>query len=91
MEKEQLIALIVEDLKHNKLLNGLDSIGLTDNGTYTLGLDLLLAELMGHEKGTIPDEFLTVYQSTMLSVSPTTTDEEMQQIASDLYNVLNRI
>lgn len=91
METEHLITLIREDLKHNKLLNGLDSIGLSDNGTYTLGLDMLLAELMGYKKGSIPDEFITIYQSAMLSVPQNATDEELQHLAINLYNELNRL
>lgn len=30
MERDKIIALIAEDIKHNQLLNGLDSIGLND-------------------------------------------------------------
>jgi hypothetical protein len=47
MERDKIISLIWEDLKHNQLLNGLDSIGLMDNDKYLLSLDKYIAQMMG--------------------------------------------
>jgi len=47
MERENIITLLEQDIKHNQLLNGLEEIGLTDNDKYTLSIDLLVADING--------------------------------------------
>ncbi len=47
--KEIIISLIEKDLKNNQLLNGLYSIGLTDDDAYTLHLDMIISKLMGNK------------------------------------------
>jgi hypothetical protein len=86
MEREKIITLLVEDLKHNQLLNGLESIGLTDNGRYLLSLDRYIAQLMGFE--TLPDEWQDVYQQSMLSVCCSLSEDELQSKAQELYQRL---
>ena len=91
MEREKIIALIVEDMKHNQLLSGLNSIGLTDNDRYSLKIDALVAELMGFEKGTIPDKWFGCYHKTMLNITSKYTANELQEQAVILYNALQDI
>lgn len=89
MEREEIIALMVEDLKHNQLLNGLHSIGLADDDKYILKLDMLIAKKMGYK--TIPDTWLTLYQQTMLSVTHTASNDELRTVSEELYKNLNSI
>lgn len=91
MEKQKIITLIREDLKHNQLLNGLGSIGLWDNEQYLLSLDLLIAELMGHGKGKIPDEWFNCYQQVMLSVPNNLPSKELEMLANSLYETLSNL
>jgi hypothetical protein len=91
MEKEKVIALLVEDIKHNQLLNGLDSIGLWDHDRYTLELDILIADLMGYKHGMIPDSWLDVYHKTMLSIPNNLTPKEAKTRAVILYNDLLQV
>ncbi len=88
MEKEKIIALIAEDIKHNQLLNGLDSIGLWDHDRYTLELDVLIAEIMGYKHGMIPDCWFDAYHKTMLSIPHNLTSKEAKTRAIIHYNDL---
>ncbi|MNK09782.1 hypothetical protein D3C87_277590 [compost metagenome] len=91
MEKEKIISLIAEDMKHNQLLNGLESIGLSDNDRYVLSLDLFIAQLMGHDRGKIPDAWLDRYQQTMLTIPFNLTPKEIHRRAIILFESLSTI
>lgn len=91
MEKEKIIALLAEDIKHNQLLNGLDSIGLSDNDRYILKLDMFIADLMGYKHGMIPDSWLDVYHKMMLSIPHNLTSKEAKTRAVILYNDLLQV
>jgi hypothetical protein len=91
MEKEKIIALLVEDIKHNQLLNGLDSIGLWNHDCYVLELDILIADLMGYRHGMIPDSWLDIYHKTMLSIPNNLTPKEAKIRAVILYNDLLQV
>ena len=91
MEKEKIIALLTEDIKHNQLLNGLDSIGLWDHDRYILELDILIADLMGYKHGMIPDSWFDVYHKTMLSIPHDLTSKEAHTRAIILYNDLLQV
>jgi len=84
MERDKIIALISEDIKHNSLINGLHTIGLTDSDNYLLKLDVLIAELMGHSK--IPNRWLTTYQSTMLDIPHSISEIEARSRAIILFD-----
>ena len=85
MEKEIIIQILVADILHNQLLNGLNSIGLTDNDKYTLELDILVAEMMGITKGHIPDSWFSIYHCVMLNINHTTNPK---QEAERMYTLL---
>lgn len=89
MEREKIIALIVADIKHNSLINGLQEIGLMDNDNYLLKLDVLIAELMGHSK--VSDSWLTSYQSTMLDIPHSINENEAHSRAIILFDILSEI
>ena len=58
MQKDKIITLLEQDIKHNRLLNGLEEIGLTDNDKYSLSIDLLVANMMGYPETKVPDKWL---------------------------------
>lgn len=89
MERDKIISLIWEDLKHNQLLNGLDSIGLMDNDKYLLTLDKYIAQMMGYTN--IPDTWHNIYQQTMLSTSPNHSKSELHNLAKELFEQLKDI
>lgn len=57
MGTTQIITLIAQDIKRYVPINGLDSIELTDNDRYTLGIDFLVADMMGYQDGKVPHSF----------------------------------
>lgn len=87
MEREKIIALIVADIIHNSLINGLHTIGFTDNDNYLLKLDVLIAELMGYS--TKSDKWLTTYQSTMLNIPHSLSAKEAHSRAISLFETLS--
>lgn len=91
MERDRIIALITEDIKHNQLLNGLGSIGLNDNDRYTLSLDLVIADMMGYSEGKVPDKWLETYHKTMLSIPHKLTAKEAQSRAIILFEALSTL
>ena len=91
MERENIITLLEQDIKHNQLLNGLEEIGLTDNDKYTLSIDLLVADIMGYSEGNVPDKWLEIYHQTMLAVPFNIDIEEVNRRAVILFAVLSTI
>ncbi len=91
MEREKIIALIAEDIKHNQLVNGLNAIGLIDNDKYTLDIVWIVADLMGMPKGKVPDGWVETYQQTMLTIPNNLTPKEAQSRANNLYQALSII
>jgi hypothetical protein len=91
MEREKIITLLEQDIKHNQLLNGLESIGLTDNDRYSLSLDLVIADMMGYPKTKVPDKWLEAYHKTMLNIPFNITSKEAQSLAKNLFEALSII
>lgn len=89
MEGDKIISLIWEDLKHNQLLNGLDSIGLMGSDKYLLSLDKYIAQMMGYTS--TPDTWQDIYQQTMLSASPNHSKSELHNLAKNLFEQLLKI
>ncbi len=88
MNEKLIKKLLVADIKHNQLINGLYNIGLMDNDKYTLDIDFVVAELLGITKGNVPDEWLDTYHSSMLNLQSTMTDDEIGMLAEELYSRL---
>lgn len=91
MERDKIIALLVEDIKHNRLLNGLNNIGLNDNDRYVLSIDLVIADMMGYTKGKVPDRWLETYHKTMLSIPNNIAPKEAHSRAIILFEALSNI
>lgn len=89
MEREKIITLISEDMKHNSLINGLYGIGLTDNDNYLLKIDLIVADMMGVSP--IPDAWLELYQKTMLNIPHSLTQEQAYIGAVNLFDALTDV
>ena len=53
MNEKIIKKLLIADIKHNQLINGLYKIGLMDNDKYTLNLDLIVAEMFSVKNGNI--------------------------------------
>ncbi len=53
MNEKIIKKLLIADIKHNQLINGLYNIGLMDNDKYTLNLDLIVAEMFSVKNGNI--------------------------------------
>ena len=87
--KRTILQLLVADIKHNQLLNGLYDMGFYDDDLYMLNIDFIVANMMGVSP--IPDAWLDIYHKTMLDVRSGTTDEERLQIAEELYERLVNI
>jgi hypothetical protein len=88
MNEKLIKKLLVADIKHNQLINGLYNIGLMDNDKYTLDIDFVVAELLGIKNGAVPDEWLNTYHSKMLNLQTTMTDDEIVELANELFQQL---
>lgn len=84
--KEIIIQLIVEDIKHNQLLNGLYAIGLSDNERYTSNIPLVVAQLMQKQP---KDYWLDTYHQTMLNIPHEMTAKEALSAAQTLFEDLS--
>jgi len=92
MEKQELIIKLIEqDIRHNQLLNGLNSIGLTDNDTYTLDLDFIISKLMDLLEDSSLDKWFDKYHRTMLSLPYNLTPKEQQRRAKKLFEALSNL
>ena len=63
--KDLIISLIKEDLRHNQLVLNLNEMGLDSGGNYDLSLLATIANLMGIPTGKVSDQFGDVYESFM--------------------------
>jgi len=91
MNRDNIIKLIENDIKHNQLLNGLNEIGLTDNERYTLDVVWIVADMMGIEKTKLSERWLDLYHSTMLNIPNNLTQKEVHSKAIILLNDLSNI
>ena len=87
--KRTIVQLLVADIKHNQLLNGLYNMGFYNDDLYMLNIDFIVTEMMGVSP--MPDAWLDLYHKTMLEVRSCITDEERLQIAEELYERLVNI
>jgi len=59
--KELIITLIKQDMKHNQLVLGLQQLGLSCDDYHYLQIYRIIAELMGYKKGVIDEKWLGIY------------------------------
>lgn len=91
MDTKLILRLLLEDIKHNQLINGLESIGLSDNDRYVTNLDIIIGELMGYGKSEIPDDWLSAYHAVMMNVLPELEEEQCLELATNLYRELLKV
>jgi hypothetical protein len=90
--KELIIALIREDLVHQRLLSGLNNLGLHADD-YSLNLSELIFSLLGYEAGTVPDRlyerYLQLREEQLQSVILNRTfRSQALKLAEDIYEVM---
>ncbi|MEX1002030.1 MAG: hypothetical protein WDZ35_07940 [Crocinitomicaceae bacterium] len=84
-KREIIVKIIVQDIRHNMLLNGLQGIGLVDDERYTLNIDQIVAELMGKQP---TDDWMNTYWQTMVKLQPNMTPKEQVSVANNLFESL---
>lgn len=92
LENEKLIIrLIVQDIKHNQLVQGLSQLELDSDGHYELEIVHIVSSLMGIPEGGIHETWGNTYdwfmeQSTDLPVS--TDSHDLYRLAEECYHKL---
>lgn len=94
INKELIIALIQQDLKHSQLILGLDDLGLSASDKHSLEIFDILANLMQVPEGHVESEWARVYltymsESREVEIDHTTTP--MMPYAISCYDDLAEI
>lgn len=84
IQQSLVVALILQDLKHNQLLQNIEALGFEDQGKYSLDLISVICEVMS-----VPDElrdkWIEVYVSYLDQAKET---ETLEQLAKRCYQDL---
>jgi hypothetical protein len=89
---ELIIELILQDLKHNQLIQGLDRLALDAGYCHYLGLLDLIQKLMG-VPDKLMDEFTTIYMASMdrcLEFPISKSGEELRPLANGCYVLMKK-
>lgn len=92
--KELIINLIQQDLKHNQLLLGLKNIGLGRGDLHYLRILDIVCKLMDVPEGDIADRWGAVYSSIMedaINYEITSSGESLRSLAEACYSQLKAI
>jgi hypothetical protein len=92
--KELIISLIQQDLKHNQLVLGLDELGLEASEKHCLDILDIVANLMKVPGGHVEYDWCRLYVTFMQeckTVGVTHTTETMKPFAEACYNGLMEI
>ena len=65
LNKELVISLIQQDLKHCQLVSGLEGLGFDSGGIHSLEILEIVSKLMDVPKGRVSDEWGQVYHDFM--------------------------
>ncbi|NHE56389.1 hypothetical protein [Cyclobacterium plantarum] len=87
---ELIIELIIQDLKHNQLILGLDRLNLDAGYCHYLGIMDLIQRLMGVADDAM-DEFSATYMAAMhrsLEFPISRSEEELKPLAIECYKNL---
>ena len=69
MNNQKLItALLLQDMKHNQLVLGIEQLGFVSDDYHTLQIYDIVAELMGLQPGKISNKWSDIYLSYMKKV-----------------------
>ncbi|MEX2565823.1 MAG: hypothetical protein WD431_07775 [Cyclobacteriaceae bacterium] len=88
---ELIIELILQDLKHNQLVLGLDRLNLDAGYCHFLGILDLIQKLMG-VPGELSDDFCTVYMGFIersLEFPISRSGEELRSLAKECFECLS--
>ena len=95
MNKDLLIVdLILQDLRHMQLIYGLEAIGLTEEGFYSLDLCFCIAELMGVRGEESIDKLYKVYRvhiEKCRDLEITCSRENLRTLAKECYQQLKKL
>jgi hypothetical protein len=88
--RELIVSLIQQDLKHNQLTTGLAKLGLEPD-VHSLEIVEVVARLMGVEKGDVSDQWVKTYFSFLdrahhFKISELA--EELKPLAEECYDLL---
>ncbi|PCJ94926.1 MAG: hypothetical protein COA50_11125 [Flavobacteriaceae bacterium] len=89
--KDLIVQLIQQDLKHSQLTQGLQKLGLNDSGIHCLDLISIVASLMGIPKGKIQDHWAAIYGSFLDEAHKhpiSNLAEELKPLAEKCYDML---
>lgn len=92
--KDLVIRLIQQDMKHHQLISNLESIGLRSDGIYYLELMEIISEIMQVPKDDIEDRWSNTYLHFMNQVSNypvTSKGEGLMDLAEECYENLKII
>jgi hypothetical protein len=88
MENQRLIIeLISEDIRNNKLIVGLNNLGM-DASEYASGLSVTILQLMGFTDTERTDNLYEQYDTKLSAVTPDNADfktEELNALALEIY------
>jgi hypothetical protein len=90
---ELIIELILQDLKHNQLVLGLDKLNLDAGYCHFLGILDLIQRLMGVSEE-LNDDFCTAYMGFMqrcLEFPISRSGEELRPLASECFECLSKM
>lgn len=90
INKTLILHLIQADLKHNQLINALESIHLDTDGVYYINLADAVAKLMGMD-GEKSDQWFAIYDSYMEQAHSHAVEDRgsnLAPIAQDCYSHL---
>lgn len=92
-DKEFIIKLIKDDLISTKLVTGLESLGLSDSGNYSLHLGQTIFSLIGYKADSeleekVFDEYCGLTRK-IVYIDIFEHPEELDDFANQLYNKLN--
>lgn len=89
--KELILQLIQQDLKHNQLTEGLRHLGLSDDGLYCIDLLSIIERLMEIPDGETDDRRTRIYVSFMCEAHQYGVSElgkELKPLAEKCYEMM---
>ncbi len=92
--KELIIALIQQDLKHSQLILGLDDLGLSASDKHSLEMFDIVANLMQVPEGHVESDWARVYLTYMSDSREVEIDHStapMLPYATSCYDDLNEV
>ena len=93
-DKELIIQLLLEDLKHNQLVLGLEKLGFSRSSFHYLGIEGVIAKLMNVPEGRVSDSFGAEYAELMkesVNYGISVSDKSLRSLAESGYALLKEM